>query len=86
MTIFYLRSISKKTINNSYNIITINGTIEKKTINITFEFYFNHDNIDTIIHELKNELKISSIHNFTTFRKYLILFSKINRFHSITNL
>ena len=49
MTIFYLRSISKKTINNSYNIITINGIIEKTAINITFEFHFNHDNIDTII-------------------------------------
>ena len=86
MTIFYFSSISKKTINNSYNIITINGIIEKKAINITFEFYFNHDNIDTIIDELKKELNISSIHNFTTFRKHLILFSKINRFHSISNL
>ena len=86
MTIFYFQSISKKTIDNSYNLITINGFIEKRYINITFEFYFNHDNIDTIIHELKKELKISYIHNFTTFRKYLILFSKINRFHSIINL
>ena len=86
MTIFYFSSISKKTINNSHNIITINGIIKKRTINITFEFYFNHDNIDTIIDELKKELNISSIHNFTTFRKHLILFSKINRFHSISNL
>lgn len=86
MTIFYLHSISKKTINDSYNIITINGIIEKRSINITFDFYFDHDNINTIIYEFKKELKISSIHNFTTFRKYIILFSKINRFHSITNL
>ena len=86
MTTFYLSSISKKTINNSYNIVTINGFIEKKAINITFEFYFNHDNVDTIIHELKKELNISYFHNFTTFRKYLILFSKINRFHSISYL
>jgi len=86
MTIFYYHTISKKTIDNSYNIITINGIIEKKSINITFDFYFNHDNIDTIINELKEELKIPYIHNFTTFRKYLILFSKINRFHRISNL
>ena len=87
MTILYLTSISKKTIDNSYNSISINGIIEKNAINITFDFYFNHDdNIDTIIDELIKELNISYIHNFTTFRKYLILFSKINRFHSITNL
>lgn len=87
MTILYLTSISKKTIDNSYNIISINGVIEKNAINITFYFYFNHnENIDTILDELIKELKISYIHNFTTFRTYLILFSKINRFHSITNL
>jgi ACT domain-containing protein len=86
MGVFYLSSISKKTIDNSYNIITINGIIEKRTINITFNYHFNNDNVDTIIDELKKELNISSFHNFTTFRKYLILFSKINRFHSISNL
>jgi hypothetical protein len=86
MTIFYYHTISKKTIDNSYNIITIYGTIGKRKINISFDFYFHHDNIDTIINELIEELNISSIHNFITFRKYLILFSDINRFHSISNL
>ncbi len=81
---FYLHTISKKTINESYNIITISGAIEKKKVVISFEFYFDHDNINTIIYEFKKELKISSIHNFTNFRNYLILFSKINRFHSIS--
>ena len=84
--IFHLHSISKKTFDSCYNIITIDGFINNKPINISFPFYFNKDNVDNIITEFKNELNISNIHNFKLFYKYLLLFSKKNRFHSISNI
>lgn len=81
---FYFEKVGKKTSFNEYNTIFIKGHINNyPSFNICFPFYFNKDNIDTIIEEFTKELNIKKIYDFNKFKWYLTIFTKKSRFHSI---
>ena len=74
---FYLQKIGKINTYDEYNTIFIKGYIDiNPSFDISFPYYFNKDNIESVIQEFINEFNINKIYNFTNFRKYLTIFTK----------
>lgn len=81
---FYLEKIGKINTYDKYNTIFIKGYIDiNPSFDISFPYYFDKDNIDTIIDEFMKEFNIKKITEFSLFKNYLSIFTKKTRFYSI---